>query len=205
MPPAQMRKILKQIQERSRHFRRFGYDLPASRRLFLKLAMPTLTGKILEVGTGKGHLAVEMARRGFRLTSIDADPAALAFAKAHLNALKLGSFVNLRKMDAGKMAFRSRAFDAVVSMDFFHHADAPAACLKEIMRVTRRALAIADLNKKGRRVMERIHRCEGRHHAVSKLASGALKKQLSKNGFFVKVYRKQYHTCLVAERRGEIP
>jgi SAM-dependent MidA family methyltransferase len=44
-------------------FLKYGYDLDRERDVLLDQAAP-LSGKILEAGTGKGHFAAALARRG---------------------------------------------------------------------------------------------------------------------------------------------
>ena len=132
---------------------------------------------------------------------MDLDPDTLKTAKAHLAALKLGKHVIFRKMNAEKILFSSRSFDHVISVDFYHHAKNPVRCLREMMRVTRKALLIVDLNKKGMRIMDRVHRKEGSKHEDSRIAFQAMKTCLMKNGFTVKSYRHTCHQIFLAQRR----
>ncbi len=59
------RPVLPDLRKRLRQFKRHGYDLPASRRLIWKIS-GIRRGKILEVGTGKGHLTAFLAARGLK-------------------------------------------------------------------------------------------------------------------------------------------
>jgi hypothetical protein len=69
-------------------------------------------------------------------------------------------------------------------------------------RVAAKKLVIADLNKRGTLIMDRIHRLEGRLHPVSKVSLGAVKILLENMGMKVKTYRGGCHTVLVAEKRS---
>jgi len=156
---------------------------------------------VLEIGTGKGHLTACLAKKGFRVVSVDLDPETLKTAKKHLAALKLEKRVRLRRMDAGKLLFPSRSFDRVISVDFFHHAKNPLRCLREMMRVAGKTLLVADLNKKGMRIMDRVHGIEGKKHETSRITFRAIKAGLRKNGFTVKSYRHTCHQIFLAHRR----
>ena len=196
-----MELVLSSLQKRLREFKRHGYDLPASRRFIWKLS-GIRHGKVLEIGTGKGHLTALLAQKGLKITSVDLDGEVLKTAKAHLSALKLSQGVSLRKMNAEKLRFNSRSFDNVISMDFFHHAKNPIRCLREMMRVSRKTLVIADLNQNGMRIMDLVHQSEGKTHEKPKIPFRDLKKHLLAHHFNVKSYRHPCHNIFVAQRRN---
>ncbi len=193
--------VLSELRKRLQKFKRYGYDLPASREHILKRA-GIRRGTVLEIGTGKGHLTSLLAKKNLYLVSIDMDPASLQTAKKHLKALKRHSRVLLRLMNAEKLRFPSRSFDHVISADFFHHAKRPLRCLKEMMRVTRGILTLADLNRRGVKTMDLVHQSEGKRHARSRIPFPDLKEYLLKNGFNVKSYRHTCHQIFVAQRRN---
>jgi len=56
--------------ERVNFYRSFGYDLEKERDFILDKSLP-ISGEILEIGTGKGHFALALAKRGYNFTSID--------------------------------------------------------------------------------------------------------------------------------------
>jgi ubiquinone/menaquinone biosynthesis C-methylase UbiE len=158
-------------------------------------------GKILEVGTGKGFMALELASRGHRLVSIDIDPGAKTFARSIARAKRLEKRVSFKIMDCACLKFQDRAFDYVVSVDFFHHLTAPVRGLKEMARVAKDTLVIADLNKSGTKLFSRIHAKEGRVHEESRIAFQQIRGHLTKEQFLVKTYRRKFHTVLVARRK----
>jgi len=196
-----MNPVLSSLQKRLREFNRHGYDLRASRRFIWKLS-GIRRGKVLEIGTGKGHLTALLAQKGLEIISVDLDGEALKTAKAHLSALKLSRRVSLRKMNAEKLRFKSRSFDNMISMDFFHHAKNPLRCLREMLRVTRKTLTIADLNQNGMRIMDLVHKGEGKKHETPKIPFRVLKKHLLAHNFNVKSYRHPCHIIFVAQRRN---
>ncbi|MFH1799662.1 MAG: class I SAM-dependent methyltransferase [Candidatus Omnitrophota bacterium] len=196
-----MDSVLLSLRKRTRQFKRYGYDLPASRRFIWKLS-GICHGEVLEIGTGKGHLTALLAQKGLKIISVDLDGEVLKTAKTHLSALKLSKRVSLRKMNAERLRFKSRSFDNVISIDFFHHARNPLRCLREMMRVTRKTLTIADLNQNGMRIMDLVHKSEGKRHETPKIPFGDLKKHFLAHHFNVKSYRHPCHQIFVAQRRS---
>jgi SAM-dependent methyltransferase len=166
-----MNNQIKQDQEKLKLFKRFGYDIPKARKEVVSKA--ELSGRILEIGTGKGHKALMLDRQ-----------------------------VILKIMNAERLAYRDGFFDAVISVNFLHHAGNPLKCVKEMVRVTKDALVLADLNKKGERIMDRVHALEGHSHPRGKISFKALVIFLAKSGMRVKMYRNKCETVLMA-RKGE--
>ena len=60
----------RQEQKRLNIFKKYGYDISKARNFILTKAKLT-QGRVLEVGTGRGHMAIALARRGVKLVSID--------------------------------------------------------------------------------------------------------------------------------------
>ena len=193
--------VLSSLQKRLREFKQYGYDLPASRNYIWKRS-GIRNGSVLEIGTGKGHQTALIAKQGLKAVSIDLDPKTLKVAKTHLAALRLNQRVIIRKMNAEKLRFQSLSFDHVISVDFFHHTKNPLRCLREMMRVTRKTLTIADLNQNGMRIMDLVHKSEGKRHETPKIPFGDIKKHLLAHHFNVKSYRHPCHQIFVAQRRN---
>jgi len=196
-----MDNLIKHDQDRLRLFKSYGYDIPKAREFILTKAK-IFGGRILEVGTGKGHMAIALAKKGFKLTSIDLDRKAQHVAKASLNAMKLNKLVTLKIMNAERLKYKDNAFDYVVSVNFIHHAKNPVKCLKEMIRVFKNKLIIADLNKRGEKVMEKVHALDGHSHASSKMSLLGVKEYLEKEGLVVKVYKDVCQTVIIAKRGG---
>ena len=72
---------------------------------------------VLEVGCGTGTLAIMAARRGARVTAVDADETILAIAKKKATGLDI-HFVHGLAQEAD---LPPASFDAAVSSLFFHH------------------------------------------------------------------------------------
>jgi len=194
-----MDNLIKQDQDRLKLFKRYGYDIPKARRLILTRSKIS-GGRILEVGTGKGHMAIALAKKGFKLTSIDLDRKAQHVAKASLNAIKLNKLVTLKIMNAERLQYKYGSFDEVISVNFIHHAQNPVKCLKEMIRVVKSKLIIADLNKRGERIMEKVHALDGHSHASSKMSLQCVREYLKKAGLVVRAYKDVCQTVIVATK-----
>jgi len=194
-----MDNFVKQDQDRLRLFKRYGYDIPRARKFILTKAK--VPGSIiLEVGTGRGHMAVALAKNGLKVVSIDLDRKAQKTAKLNLKSHKLDKSVSLKIMNAERLQYKDGSFDYVISVNFIHHAKNPVKCLKEMIRVAKNKLIIADLNKRGEKVMEKVHALDGHSHAASKMSLLGVKEYLRKAGLVVKVYRDVCQTVIIAKR-----
>jgi ubiquinone/menaquinone biosynthesis C-methylase UbiE len=190
---------LKEYHDRLNVFKRYGYDMTKAKNFVINKSR-IKGGSILEVGTGKGHLAVGLAERGLRFTTIDLDKKALGIARHNLKEHGVLGYVCIKNMNAEKLRFKNEAFDYVISVNFIHHAKRPQQCIKEMIRVAKFCIVIADLNKRGEAIMDRVHRMDGHKHEQSRMSLGEIKEFLEKAGLGVKVYRDTCQTVFLAKK-----
>ncbi|MCK9572037.1 MAG: class I SAM-dependent methyltransferase [Candidatus Omnitrophica bacterium] len=181
-------------------FKMYGYDIPKARN-FVLFKAGKMRGRILEVGTGRGHMAAALAKSGFRLVSIDLDREAQKSARANLKTLKLEKAVTFRIMNAEKLLYQDNCFDYLLSVNFIHHAENPVKCLKEMVRVSKIKIILADLNKRGEKIMEKVHALDGHRHAASKMTMFGARDYLREAGLMTKIYRDVCQTVIVAEKK----
>ena len=153
--------------ERIEHYRSYGYDSPNERDKIIKLIdnLPTDIS-ILDIGTGKGHLALAIARSGRKCTSIDISAAEIYYAQLNAIYYQLDEYIQLRQMDAGQLLFDQHSFDVVLTADFFHHLINPQPVLNEMLRVSKPGgkIIIADFNESGQKMMADAFKSEGKEH-----------------------------------------
>lgn len=95
--------------------------------------------RVLEVGSGPGHLSIRLARdHDLDVTALDLDPAMVERASAHAGRLA----VQVRRPtfvvgDVSALPFPDASFDLVVSTFSMHHWSDRTAGLNEIGRVLR--------------------------------------------------------------------
>ncbi len=119
------------------HARRFMG--PIYRRFAAKAAGISLTGnRVLDIGTGSGRLAIELAtaRPDWRITGIDISEEMLKLARQ--NAVKggLSGRVDFRPASAEALPFDDSYFNLVVSNASLHLWTGPLKVFQEIARVT---------------------------------------------------------------------
>ena len=195
-----MDDVIKRDKERLKLFKKYGYDIPKARKFIISKAKLVKGGSMLEVGTGRGHMATALAQKGFKLVSIDLDKKAQDAARIHLKAIKRDKLVTLKIMNAERMQYKDDFFYQVISVNFIHHAKNPVRCLKEMVRVAKNKLIIADINKRGERIMEKVHGLDGHSHEVSKMSLQETEGLLKKTGLKVNIYRDSCQTVLIATK-----
>jgi ubiquinone/menaquinone biosynthesis C-methylase UbiE len=194
-----MKELLIKEKQKMALLKKYGYDISKSRNFILAKAQLN-RGSLLEIGTGKGHFAVALVKKGFLLTSIDLDPAPQKMAREYLNRAGTQKRVRILVMNAESLKFSSQSFDAVISVNFMHHAKNPLKCLAEIARVAKFKVVIADVNKKGEAILAMVHKREGHEHPRSRISFPAMRAFLQKKGFQVKIYKGFCQIILVAEK-----
>ena len=97
-------------------------------------------GWILDLGTGPGHLPVEIARRAPDLRIIGVDLSRRMIAAARANAAKAGVGRQVRFVvgDSGRLRFGDARFDMVVSTGMLHSLKDPVGVFREIYRVLKK-------------------------------------------------------------------
>jgi SAM-dependent methyltransferase len=85
--------------------------------------------RVLDVGSGKGSLCGELARRGFRCVGIDPSLSAIAIARAHVD--RAGRFAAATGED---LPVAAASFDRAVSVCVLEHTSDDARVLAEVHR-----------------------------------------------------------------------
>lgn len=119
---------------------------------------------ILDVGTGTGRAAVELARSGARVVGVDASAEMLQVAR--IRAREAGVVLELGLADAHDLPFGSRSVDGAVSLRVLMHALDWRRCVAELCRVARArvvvdfpaAFSLASLESQYRRALKRAGR-----------------------------------------------
>ena len=146
-----------------------------------------LSGPALDIGTGKGLMAMAMARQGLDVVSVDpdADEQALAF----LLAVEAGLEDRIRfvRGDASVLPYFEDHFGCAAMVDVLHHLKDPVSVLEEMARVLQPSgiLILADFSPEGFELVARVHREEGREHPLSGMTLESAEAFLSRRGFEV--------------------
>jgi 2-polyprenyl-3-methyl-5-hydroxy-6-metoxy-1,4-benzoquinol methylase len=187
--------------ERNKLYKSFGYDIDKERDFILEEAMP-LSGNILEAGTGKGHFALALAKRGYSFVTFDIAEEEQRFAKLNLAYYGLEKQVDFRIENGERTSFAGASFDAVFSVNVLHHLADPYRVVDEMIRVIAPGgkLVISDFSRKGFGAMDKIHALEGKTHEAGKVSLPDVERYLAKKGFSVKKAKSAYQHVIVATR-----
>ena len=150
---------------------------------------------VLDVGTGTGRAALGLARRGARVTGVDASAEMLRVAKARAADARLQASFEVG--DAHRLAYPDRAFDAAVSLRVLMHTPDWRQCLSELCRVAEdrvvvdypAAFSAAALQAFGRRVAAAAGRSV---EAYRVLKFSEVRRTLEGAGFRIERVHKQF-------------
>jgi ubiquinone/menaquinone biosynthesis C-methylase UbiE len=94
-------------------------------------------GRVLDVGTGTGRLAIEFARGipGVEVIGLDLSDVALELARDNVRRSQVRLRVSFERGDAEDMPFEEDAFDLVISSNTLHLVKNPVRMFDEIHRV----------------------------------------------------------------------
>jgi ubiquinone/menaquinone biosynthesis C-methylase UbiE len=116
-----------------------------------RLAKDAAVFPILDVGTGTALIPIEFYRQlpprskqgsaefpsGPNITAIDLADEMLKLARRNIDRAGLSHVIHVERIDAKKMPYQSRRFEAVISNSIVHHIPEPRDVLAEMLRVLR--------------------------------------------------------------------
>jgi demethylmenaquinone methyltransferase / 2-methoxy-6-polyprenyl-1,4-benzoquinol methylase len=103
-------------------------------------------GRVLDVATGTGAVAVELVRaHGCSVVGLDQSAEMLAVARRRVAAAGLSGRIELVEGQADELPFEDGAFDGLTFTYLLRYVDDPAATLRELARVVRPGGTIASL------------------------------------------------------------
>jgi len=116
-------------------------------RAFLVARVPAEAARVLDVATGTGAVALELARAapGRTVVGVDQSPEMLAAGRRRVEQAGYGGRIELREARAESLPFADGEFDALTFTYLLRYVDDPAATLRELARVVRPGGTIAML------------------------------------------------------------
>jgi len=155
----------KRHMERNALFLEHGIDRERGVGFIIDSAGP-LRPPILDIGTGKGLTAIEVARRGVPVTSIDISEPELRMAFLNARAAKVDADILFHLADATMLPFDDDHFNLVTMVNVIHHAEEIPGIFNEVSRVLRPGgrFVVADFTDEGFEILAGIHEGEGRFH-----------------------------------------
>ena len=187
--------------ERVSVYRKKGLDYTETRRLMLEKVKP-LSGTILEIGTGTGYTTIALAEAGYEVATIDKDKEILKIAASNLAYLDILSKVKFYIMDGKSLSFEDKSFNNIFTVNLFHHIDGVNKMLAEIDRVlsVNGKILLADFNKRGMRIIESVHRQEGRVHENKNVTQNYVHSYFHDLGYDLKNFDNRYHWIVIGKK-----
>jgi demethylmenaquinone methyltransferase / 2-methoxy-6-polyprenyl-1,4-benzoquinol methylase len=122
-----------------------GQD-PRWRRFLVSRVPVGRDARVLDVATGTGAVALELARRyGCEVVGIDRSPEMLDVARARVAAQGPDTRIELREGRGEALPFAAGSFDALTVTYLLRYVDDPGATLRELARVVRPGGSVAML------------------------------------------------------------
>ena len=169
---------------RTEQYLQAGHDRLAAAS-FVAAAAGEIDGPALDVGTGKGLLAMALARRGVDVVSVDVNEEDSELAALLARDAGLAGRIRFLREDARSLPFADGSFGCALMMDVLHHLDDAAPVVREMARVVRPhgRIVVADFTEDGFATVSAIHRAEGREHPRSAVTVDAAQHVLADAGW----------------------
>jgi SAM-dependent methyltransferase len=158
---------------------------------------------VIDVGTGTGRAAIQMARRGARVTGVDASDPMLAVARTRAADERLE--VRFVTGDAHELNFPDRAFDVAISLRVLMHTPDWRRSLDELCRVSSRlvifdypaAMSFAALQSAVRRM---THALGARTEPYRVFTDASVERALDAQRFRVRSVHRQFVLPIAAHK-----
>jgi demethylmenaquinone methyltransferase/2-methoxy-6-polyprenyl-1,4-benzoquinol methylase len=132
----------------------YGRDRAWKRRL-VDLVAPRMGERVLDLATGTGDIAFDMAARGARVTALDITPRMIELAKVKPGA----AGVDLLVADMAALPFANGTFDAVTVGYGLRNVSDLGLAIEELFRVVKTGGRVAslDFNRPSNRVVRAVY------------------------------------------------
>lgn len=108
--------------------------------------------QVLDVGCNSGFYSIELARRGARVTAIDADPHFVRQARWAVDQFGFNASVEVRQAQVYELAHGRERFDLVLFLGVFYHLRYPLLALDLLAEKTRQLMVFQTLSLPGEEV-----------------------------------------------------
>ena len=150
---------------RTAQYKGLGHDRFLATSAVLDGPVP-LEGPALDLGTGMGLMARELAGRGLDVITVDVDAEGQQLAAALTEDPDLAGRITFTRADGAALPFPDGYFGCAVTMDALHHFSDGAPILRELLRVVRPGglVVLAEFDAEGFALVARVHESEGGIH-----------------------------------------
>ncbi len=194
------RKYIDRIEE----YRKLGYDFPLARDFMVQMIRDVpKSALVLDVGTGKGHLALAIARSGRKCISVDISDEEMHYAQLNAIYYRLDHLIQFENQDAHYLKFIDDYFDVVMTAAFIHHVDDPEPVLNQFIRVLKPGgnIIISDFNENGLKMVDERHQKEGNVHHVHGWRMEKVKQWFEDMHYHAKLIDEEFETIVTVTLR----
>lgn len=187
--------------KRKETFKKAGYD--ADREMeFILNSSGVMSGRLLEAGTGKGHFALALAKKGYSFVTFDISEEEQLFAKCQMEHHGLEKNIEFRVADGENTGFASDSFDVIFSVNVLHHLNSAYKVLDEFLRLlsTGGKIILADFTEEGFDIMDKVHAAEGKTHDRGRVTISEAGKYFLDHDFAVQRDHSRCQSLIVATR-----
>ncbi len=165
LPPHEIDRRMDAFRKRREAFAALGHEGARAAALVLDVTGP-LAGPVLDLGSGMGVMARELARRGLFVESVDVNAEDQEIAASFTAGTGLEARIRFTPADGSALPFPDGTFPSVISHNVLHHLANGASVLREVVRVLRPggALVLADFSAEGFAFAACVHAAEGGTH-----------------------------------------
>ncbi len=151
--------------ERVEKYLAYGHDRVEAISFVIDVAGP-VGSAVLDIGTGNGFAAIELAKRGARVVSVDTSGEKLRTAWMNADSAGVLSRIEFHLLDANELPFEDETFELVAMINLLHHVPTFDRIMREVTRVLESGgkLLVSDFTEEGFGILDRIHEDEGRVH-----------------------------------------
>ena len=156
--------------------------------------------KIIDIGTGKGYLAI-LAAKNFscNVTTIDISKDKVILAKENAKKEDILDKIKFQLIDAMNIPFKKNSFDIAISFNALHHnKKGYIKMVEEMFRVAKEKVIITELNKNGAKIFDEYIHSEENHKDMA-IDLKELENKLNQYGKVKKLNRKLM-TTFVCEK-----
>jgi len=166
LTPEELERRKAHFWTRTAQYRSLGFDRILAVSAVLD-GLGQVEGPALDVGTGMGLMARELAGRGLDVVSVDVDAEGQQVAGVLTEDPALAGRIRFTLADGAALPFPDGHFGCAVTMDALHHFNQGATVLQEMMRVVRPGglVVLAEFTAEGFALVARVHESEGGSHA----------------------------------------